>query len=356
MAKQKGLIMGNYIKDKNLIICYMGSEKEVPIQLLPGLFRDKTSGKSLIISARTGPMSRDMYSMGDVTVDMPDGTIKKFEEKQLMEYIYRLTESERINFQIQSDKNLKALKHIQRLWTDATSDKIMVLSYWDGFTVDELTDQMAYLGLDFLSIKIGGPELISEFLLADFCNHGIRKIVAKPGNELSDNNTLDPYQSAESLFEEQENFDYVLDWNFSIQGNIDFPKYFEEEGGSDDGGGLVKCSKCLYYYSIDMKALDKLIKLLHIPARVIEMLTQDQLLELKRQAPKILFDEIDYIAIKVFSQNLDNFKEDRKYSELVKGEAGWSSSMHGALGGIGGQSVYLGGGLSITASGKLDEQ
>jgi hypothetical protein len=160
----------------------------------------------------------------------------------------------------------------------------------------------------------------------------------------------------ESLFEEQEKFDYVLDWNFSIQGNIDFPKYFEEDGSSDDGGGLVKCSNCLYYYSIDMKALDKLIKLLHIPARVIEMLTQDQLLELKSQAPKILFDEIDYIAIKVFSQNLDNFEEDRKYSELVKGEAGWSASIHGALDGIGGQSVYLGGGLSITASGKLDDQ
>ena len=94
-------------------------------------------------------------------------------------------------------------------------------------------------------------------------------------------------------------------------------------------------------------------ELLHVPYRVEKLLTEDQKLTLKNEAPTVLLEEVDYIARKVFNLPLDDFKEDQYRSYMAARSAAWNSEMYDVLGGDGRQSAYLGSGVSISPSGKL---
>jgi hypothetical protein len=341
--------MANYIKDNKLVLFYIGCEKGLPVQHLSRFVTDDVSGESLVISARTGPMSSDCFYNNEFEVDMANGLIKILREKKLVDYLWHLTHSDLHQFLQLSDRNQTTFDEIMVRWIDVKAYKLMVLAYWDGSSPDEinnmLKDTATSCSFDFSNFKIGGPELMAEYLLADFCITNTTKSVRKLGHEKN-------YVAEDDILSsilEPEAFEEVPNWDIKILGSIEAPEYFEDY----DEGQAYKDSNRLYYYSLELKALNKLHEMLYIPYRVEKILTQEQLLELKNQAPQILLDEMDYLARVVFLQKLDDFRSDQYRSITAARAAAWNSTFYDDMGGDGVQSVYLGDGVSITSTGRL---
>ena len=338
--------MGNYFKDKNFHLFFMASKNGVPIQFLPRFFFDETTGQSQVVAVRGGPMSRDDFYNNKVEVDMPDAKSKFWMEKDLCDYLCSLNEDSLKEFQLRSVRNATALEEIKLHWADVTVEKAVVLCYSDGSSLEQLENELKGMNLDFQLIKIGGSELAVEFLLTDFCvTAAFRKKLKPEFESWVDLIVARPEGNEDPDFGYEEGYD----WSISTLGTIEAPEYFEDF----DDGDFYKSSPRLYYYCVDLNALGKLHEQLHVPYRVEKILTDEQRMQLKAEAPSILLEELDYIARKVFKQPVDDFKDDQHKSYMAARAAAWNADMYEVLGGDGSRPVYLSEGVSISPSGKL---
>ena len=339
--------MSNYIKDKKFTLIYLASEKGIPIQLLPRFVYSDENGQSLVVSVRGGPMSSDSYIYDDLEITMPDGKKRTWRQKDLYDYLYSLRNDEAASLCNINEENSSRIGVIVQHWSTVTVQKAIVLAYSDGSTVEKINEDLRALNLDFFHAKNGGPELMADFLLSDFVIKDFHKKTLKSEYD----SDLDLFMSEEFDINKPDfGYDVKPDFEISNIENIYAPKYFEED---DLDSGSYKSSSWLYYYSMNLNALDRLISLLGIPYRVQRILTDEQKLILKEEAPAVLLDEIDYIARKVFNLPVDDFKEHRRHSYLAARSASWNAELYDALGGDGNGSVYLGDGVSISPSGKM---
>lgn len=341
--------MSNYIKDKKLTLIYLASEKGIPIKLLPRFIYSDENGRSLVVSVRGGPMSSDSYFYENLEISMPNGEKRTWREKDLYDYLYSLQNDEAVRLCDINEENMSRIRVMAQHWSSVTVQKAMVLAYSDGSPVEKIQEDLNTMGLDFFQVKNGGPELMADFLLSDFVGKDFHKRTLKAGYD----SDVDLFMSEEfDISRPDFGYDISPDFEISNLENIYAPKYFEED---DLDTGPYKSSTWLYYYSMNLNALDRLTNLLGIPYRVQRILTDEQNSILKEEAPSVLLDEIDYIARKVFNQPVDDFKEDRRHSYLAVRSAAWNAELYDALGGDGNGSVYLGDGVSISPSGKLTD-
>lgn len=279
---------------RQLALLYLGRENGLSIQALPRLFADPASHETRVVSARTCPMSSDACCFGDVEVDMLDGLNGQHLQsavvprKVLFDHAFSIPPAQLTHFEQQSTKNRSAIRSIQSDWRDVSAQKAMVLVDCSALEPGALQSKLGGLHLDFLQIKMGGPELMVEFLLSSFCVNPLNTVIEKPGFE--------GLSSLEALIAQSDAFEWVLNWDVSIEGTIQAPEYLTDTFE----GGIYKDSCIFYEYALDRKTLKKLEDLLRIPFRIDQILSDEQKLQLKTGAFDVLLDELDLMNRELF--------------------------------------------------------
>lgn len=222
---------------------------------------------------------------------------------------------------------------------------LMILAYDDGDDDDQLPSDCLYF-----KVNRGGPELVAEFLLSNFASHSTARRYGKDchPSETEDKNIVP------LVVEQMEPASDELRWtyDFSLAGDFEHLAPGQEE--YDDDYGFVDGPQ-YFHYGIDQKARPHLDKLIYIPYRVVQLLTDEQKKKLADELPEIVKNELDYIAIRLFGQDVGNYREDLASDYARMRAASWAADMYDLSGGDGEGNAYLGDGLSITPDGRITD-
>jgi hypothetical protein len=156
------------------------------------------------------------------------------------------------------------------------------------------------------------------------------------------------------LFEEMDPTTHELCWtyDFTLAGNFEHlaPGHvdFDDEHGCINGPQF-------FHYGINQKARSHLDQLVYIPFRVASLLTDEQKKKLADEVPEIVKSELDYIAIRLFGQDIGNYREDCASEYARMRAASWAADMYDICGGDGEGNAYLGDGLCITPDGRITD-
>ena len=344
--------MGNYFKDKKFRLIFLDVEGGIPISVIPRVIFDDQTEKSLVIAARGGPMDFNSYLSPGWKMEVKyssDEQPKKVDFKDIYDHVCTLKEEEKKNFlKINSNVADEILERMRGL-ESGTISRLLVLAEEDEQTVEKP------IGAEILCFKVkeGGPELVIEFLLSAFSRRDDWEWVRRddPLQRYSPPDDFS-FRLGGMTDEEKTAHKQIPIYDFSINSNLDDLIEYEEEF-DDDADHFYRSSGYFYYYSVNLKALAKLKEMIHIPWRVQEVLTPDQVAKLDAEVPSILMSELDYIARSVLKQKVDSYVNDRaRQYERMRAQQ-WASDMHDVLGGDGEGNVYMGEGLSLTPDGRL---
>ena len=313
------------------------------------------SDDSCVIAARASEVSDDSFLGEFVDIRFQkDGKKVKKKFKEVYDHILSLSTDDAENFIAINQDSEEKISYLTDLVKDITVSRLLVLIESDGLGLNGLRSE------EFKCCRVeeGGPELIVNFLLSKFCHSVEASYLHKTdptknfGPENAKMESLNSLIYGESWLED---FDVTIHYNFSNHSTFqDLIKY--EESWDTDSNFHEKVSNAYYYYSVDLKALMKLEDQISIPYRVEKILTDEQKSKLDADIPQILLNDLDYIAQNVLLQKVDNFQDDKAMSYQRMMSAQWATDMYDTLGGDGDGTVYLGGGMSITSSGKLVDE
>jgi hypothetical protein len=346
--------MENYFKDKKFRLFYLDIEGGIPVSIIPRIITEDSTDRSLVIAARGGPLSFDSYLNPGRKLEVKfsiEKTVKEKYFKEIYDHITSLPESERANFlDINPSVSEEIVEEMRGLESECVR-RLLVLAQDDGQPIEKPTD------IEFLyfEVKEGGPELVLEFLLSAFCSRvnwdWVRRddpsVKFVPPDDFS-------FQIGGLTDEEKEEYKEISVYDFSWNTNLDELIEYEEEF-NDIGDCVERSSGYFYYYSVNLKALTRLVEKIYIPWRVREVLTIEQIEKLDAQVPEILMSDLDYIARSVLMQKVDSYVDDRarRYDSMRAQQ--WASDMYDVLGGDGEGNVYMSGGLSITPDGRITD-
>jgi hypothetical protein len=221
---------------------------------------------------------------------------------------------------------------------------------------NDSVDEVDYL--TFIKLKVGGTELISEFLLSKFIyewedefeydelepigedfrrqTYGddsslSRMLYKKTGDEsvvVGECSPIFKLETFTSLAHLTKN-KFVLDCD-------DFESWPVEEGA-------------YFYFNVDIKNKQKLDDKYVIPRRVYEILEKHQLEYLEKTTSSVIEDDLVFVYKSLLRQQTPPSESTRRHLPLDT----WGSEMYSILGGDGDGDVYLGDGMALDANGRL---
>jgi hypothetical protein len=338
--------MKNYFKDKKFQLLFLDQEGGFKIQDIPRMIWDDEKNKSCVIAARGSAMSSDHWMCDRVEVRIKDeSTSSKQKFKDVLDHICSLSNESFTSFMTLNAESKETIESLIELTSDVTVERLLLLVESDGSSIEGINSEH----FKFCEIRDGGPELVIDFLLSKFCHHMNSKYISKvdPSRDIE----LSPLSILiNTLDQEQSEYEEITSYDLSNHSTFhDLIEYDEDT----DEGQRYKSSPLYYYYSVNLKAVERLEEKIDIPYRVEKILTEDQKTKLADEVPSILANELDYIAQSVLMQNVDSYSDDQDQKFRRMQEAQWSAGMYEAFGGDGQSNAYLGDGISITPTGKL---
>ncbi len=338
--------MKNYFKNKKFQLIFLDQEEGINIQNIPKIIWDDEKNKSCVIAARGSEMSSDNHMNDRVEVRFENeaaSSTKKF--KDVLDHICSLSNESYATFMYINPESKEKIEYLLKLTSDVTSKRLLLLIESDGTSINRLNSE----NFKFCDIKDGGPELVIDFLLSRFCHHMNSKYILKedPSREIEQPDIW----GLISLFDE-ENSKYEEIISYDLLNQATFQDFIEYEM-RDDEGLSYKDSELYYYYSVNLKAINRLKEEIAIPYRVEKILTDEQKAKLASEVPNILAKDLDYIAQSVLMQDVDSYRSDQEQKLRKMREAEWSTGLYEAFGGNGQGNAYIANGISITPTGKL---
>ena len=300
--------MPKYFKDQKFMLTFSHSETGIFIDNPQDLIVSSKTNETLVIAAR-----------GDEVV-----------------HGYTLTDVS------QSDE-----KSSPNAWSKAVRF-LLVLAYDDG---SNDPDDVDLSEVSFCEVKRGGTELVSEFLLSNFIGGSTINWHRRDGQPIGEEESnftafmlgdMDP-----TLYEKR------FDYDFSLAGDFNNLALTELIDIDEDNG--PEYSKPVFQFGINQKAVSYLDGLVDIPYRVSKILSDEQKKALADEVPGIIRKELDYIAIKLLGQPVQNYQEDRARAYGRMRAAAWAADMYDFCVGDGVGNAYLGDGLSITTDGQITD-
>jgi hypothetical protein len=196
-----------------------------------------------------------------------------------------------------------------------------------------------------LNLKKGGVEIIHEYLTSTFIQEHDILI-----SEFSRDERKSEFSRSDGTWSSK------ISPFFTFSSNSDFTHLTKNkiEYDFDDESGVVYIDQndTYPYFNLSLDIIERLNKNLTMPERIRELLTAEQLKKLPDICREIVIDNIVLIFESCFKQ-LHFFPE--MPAKLYRPYDTWGSDMYGALGGDGGDSVYLGDGMSINPDGSIDD-
>jgi len=344
--------MANYFKDKKFRLLYLDVEGGIPVSLIPRVITEDSTDHSMVIAARGGPLNFHSYLNPGrkISIKFSEGNHDRDSHfKEIYDRLCVLNESDRTKFLQLNASVAVEIVHKMRALEDERINRVIVLAHHDGQPVEQPTDT-EFL---YFEVKEGGPELVLEFLLSNFCNRDDTEWVHRNDPSLKYIPSDDfAFRLGGLTDEEKLEYKEIPVYDFSLNSNLDALVEYDEEF-DDDSDSFYRSSGYFYYYSVNLKALSRLAEKIDIPWRVKKVLTPEQVTKLDAEVPSILMADLDYIARVVLMQKVDSYADDRaRQYESMRAQQ-WASDMYDVLGGEGEGNVYMSDGMSLTPDGRI---
>jgi len=331
--------MPKYFKDQKFMLVFLHSEAGIFVDNLADFILDAKTNKSLLIAARgdeevEGLTLLSRKQTNDISSELDwFYYLKDHPEDQWPDWIKR------------DQNNSDWAKDLIRMGNSKAVTFLLALAYDDD-------GDATNVGLDshtFSNIKRGGTELVSEFLLSNFCHRSSQKLFRRDGQPISDDESM----SITFALGEIDHAIYEMRWtyDFSLAVNFDNLALTQVLDYDEDYG--FEYSIPVFQHGINQKAVPYLNELVAIPYRVRKLLSEAQQKTLADEVPEIVKQELDYVAIRLLGQPVQNYKMDRATDYARLQGAAWASDMYDICGGDGEGNAYLGDGISITPDGHL---
>lgn len=324
-----------FFKDQSFALFFLYDELQFCTNDIPDMIVDK-SGNSLVIAARGGEQTDGIHIL-----DNGKHLIKGNNPENGWLDIYlatnHLTNEEKNNI-FQNKQDLDSINHVISLGSSKFVKHLVILAYSDGTECENTPDPC------IIKSKVGGPEIVAEFMLSKFINN-FRRLTNEqiergeiPTQIEYNNNTTSSrkYTFDFSLAESLAELDPTDDSNVEV-----------EMDGSVWGEAFSR-----YQFNINNDAVNKLAKELTIPDRVFAVLTQEQKETLKNQIPEILTERMDFIGREIFGQKFPSYESYIRHLDSIARSRSWDQSMSDLLGAEG---RYLGNGISYNSDGTLED-
>ncbi len=202
--------------------------------------------------------------------------------------------------------------------------------------------------ITFIKLKIGGAELISEFLLSQFINEWEEEFEfddLKPIEQEYDFEKFIQTLSSETVVEGEcspifkletyTNLNHLTQYRL-VEHCDEFERWFVENGSH-------------FYFNVDIKNKKKLDAEYLIPRRVYEILEPHQIELLEKTAPSVIDENLVFVYKTLLRQKTPPSKS----RQMSVPRDTWGSEMYSILGGDGCGDVYLGDGMSLDSNGRL---
>jgi hypothetical protein len=325
------LIMPKYFQDNRFYLLYYYDEDMYYIDDVPNMVYSEETGESLVISARGNGLSdgRQILDNGKFFPKVendPDRYSKAFSNMNHLND----EELELVFGDMKEKEIVQTMRDIRRLGNSKFVSKLMILAYSDG-NEKELPDFP-----DLIKIKVGGTEIVAEYMLSEFCSEFKKVSPINTNNENLDKRIK--WNSDDTRYWNYE-FNFDLSENLSELDEIDNSNTEIDMDGTVWDGSFKR-----YRFNINDKAVNSLFEEFKIPGRVYDVLTKEQLMQLKEQFPLLLQEKMDFIGLQVFKQKFDSLDAHHRLMESRVASENWRSSMRQILGEDG---SYLGDGISL---------
>jgi hypothetical protein len=323
--------MPKYFQDNRFYLMYLYDEDMYCIDDVPNMVCSDENGDSLVISARGNGLTdgRQLLDNGKFFTKVesdPDRYSKAFSNM-----IHLNDEELELVFGDMKEKEIvQTMRDIRRLGNSKFVSKLMILAYSDG-NENELPDFP-----DLIKIKVGGTEIVAEYMLSEFCSD-----FKKVSPTIVNANKIDDRIKWNSDEERYWNYEF----NFDLSENLSELNEIDHSATEIDMDGTVwDLSFERYQFNINANAVDTIYKDIHIPSRIYDVLTKEQLIQLKEQLPSLLQEKMDFIGLQVFKQKFDSLDAHHRLMESRIANENWRNSMRQILGEDG---SYLGDGINL---------
>jgi len=349
----------HFLMSKRYCLLFFYHFNGYPISEIPNLIIDDQ--KSVVISARCSALSWDhegSFHEYRMKTTAYRGEIGKIHENASGLDIFLWFSASPLNDRKKFLRLNRKEKSKIRYWFDFYSGQKfnsgLFLLDMDNFPEDDMSNALAEQFASCLRLKFGGPELVAEFLLSDF--------VEGTGDYYEFNLLPDP-----EVFSKHNNIssDFIQDelsglmsplFKFGLHPNLEhlISHHFVEEKDFD-GDYYEEHIGPFIYFNLDLNLVKQLGEGLRVPARIAEILEPHQISILEKTAPDYLISNLLSIFNNGFRQYFSlPLRSDVHKSTYVPSDL-WGLEMYDALGGNGGDSVYLSDGMSLNPDGSIDE-
>lgn len=323
--------MPKYFKDNRFYLMYLYDEDMYCIDDVPNMVFSDENGESLVISARgngltDGHQVLDNGKFFAKVENDPDRYSKAFSNMNHLND----EELELVFGDMKEKEIVQTMRDIRRLGNSKFVSKLMILAYSDG-NENELPDFP-----DLIKIKVGGTEIVAEYMLSEFCSEFKKVSPINTNNENLEKRIK--WNSDDTRYWNYE-FNFDLSENLSELDEIDNSNTEIDMDGTVWDGSFKR-----YRFNINDNAVNSLFEEFKIPGRVYDVLTKEQLIQLKEQLPSLLQDKMDFIGLQVFKQKFDSLDAHHRLMESRVASENWRNSMRQILGEDG---SYLGDGIDL---------
>ena len=212
--------------------------------------------------------------------------------------------------------------------------------------------------ITFVKLKIGGAELISEFLLSQFINEweeefefdelepiGEEYKILQYGGECNFTNPFRQPIASEPVVVGECSPIFRLE-TFTDLAHLTQYRFVED---CDEFESWLVKKGSHFYFNVDIKNKKKLDDEYVIPRRVYEILETHQLEHLEKTTSSVIEENIVFVYKSLLRQKTP--PSEPRQINLPRDT--WGSDMYSILGGDGHGDVYLGDGMSLDANGRL---
>jgi hypothetical protein len=350
-----------YIRSRRYGLLFIYNKESILLKHVSVIFRDD-SDKSVVLAARGSSINFEEKSSFVKPIELENSVhgnggflIGTIESMKLYSWMCASSVSQVKNL---LRKNPKQSDLIKQRFKSINCEKckcIIALLDLTG-VVNDSVDEVDYLTC--IKLKVGGSELISEFLLSTFIDEweeefenyeleptGEDFVRLTYGDDSSLSRMLNKKTGDESVvvgecspifkLETFTNLMHLTKYRFVLDYD-DFSSWMVEDGSH-------------FYFNVDINNKQKLDDEYAIPSRVYEILEKHQLEHLEKTTSSVIEDNLVFVYKSLLRQKTP--PSEPRQMNLPRDT--WGSDMYSILGGDGYGDVYLGDGMSLDANGRL---
>lgn len=307
-----------YFKDFKLQVAYFHHQHGISLDDIAGIFVHKSSEDSAVISAR-----------GARSIRNPDW-FPKHPSEEIYSGLYQnitidQTVGDGLLVKDMRNNHAEVFAEVMRWGNGYSTDRLIVLAHGDAEFPENLNPE-----LKPVVHRIGGVDLVVEFLLSNFANaepiNLARKWIRLDGRNLShDEQKALAWASDDEVDLSIYRFD-GWSFDFSLVDNFSQLEEFFDIVVDPDVPTFEKQKRAIY--NIDQSAVEQMQTWVKMPYEIREMLSEEQLaVWRKEKIPRIILKNLDFLGIKLFGLSLDSYSEDGAASNFSAFAASWDDDL-----------------------------